>query len=70
MITSDVRARAEEVPDQLRQQTDPEEDRFILLAGTKYREHLAPELEHVEAPMEGMRISEQSQFLTEALEDT
>ena len=69
MSASEVRTSADEVLEQLRQQTDLGEDRFTLLAGNTYRKHLVPELAHVEVPMEGMRIGEQLQFLTEAVDD-
>lgn len=57
------------VLDQLRERADPEEDRFTILAGKKYRENLVPHLERVEVPLEGLGIGEQLQFLTEAVED-
>lgn len=69
MAADERRAWADRVLDQLRERADLKEDRFTVLAGKKYREHLVPPLERVEVPLEGMRIGEQLQFLTGAVGD-
>lgn len=45
---------------------DFEEDSFIFLAGTKYRQDLVPYFKHVKIPMQGLGLGEQLQFLTQA----
>lgn len=50
---------------QLRTKTDFERDRFIFLAGERYREFLVPHLRHHAVPMDGLRIGRQLQWLTE-----
>lgn len=67
MGAAEVRAWSETVLEQLEQKTDPEEDRFTILAGEKYRQHLDPYLPRTEVPMEGLRIGEQLRFLNEAV---
>lgn len=69
MNADERRVWAERVLDQLRERADLEKDRFTILAGKKYREHLVPHLERVEIPLEGMGIGEQLQFLSEAVDD-
>lgn len=69
MGAEERREWAERVLDQLRERADLEDDRFTVLAGQKYREHLVPHLKWVEVPLEGLRIGEQLQFLTEAVDD-
>ena len=44
---------------QLRAVADLKNDKFILLAGEKYREHLVPKLEKYDVPLEKFRIGEQ-----------
>jgi hypothetical protein len=63
MPVAQVRAWAGHVVAQLRGQADLQNDRFILLAGSKYRKFIVPHLAHWEAPLEGMRIGEQLQWL-------
>lgn len=40
-------------------------DRFVVLAGRKYREYLVPALSQVEVPMKGMGIVKQMKFLSQ-----
>lgn len=54
----------------LRGHFDLECDRFIVLAGRDYREHLAPEIERMEVPMEGLGIGEQMAWLEARLNGT
>ena len=36
-----------------------EEDKFIILAGAKYRKYITPQMKHWTAPLEGLRIGQQ-----------
>ena len=63
MPISELRRWSNTVLQQLRSAADIERDRFVILAGEKYRRYLLPHLKHVELPLEGMRIGEQVQFL-------
>jgi hypothetical protein len=36
-----------------------EEDKFIILAGEKYRKYITPQMNHWEAPLKGLRIGQQ-----------
>lgn len=61
---AEVRAWAQKVVSQLRLSTDLEKDHFIFLAGQKYRKFIIPHLVSYEAPLEGMRIGKQLQWLS------
>ena len=63
MPTAELRRWSDAVLEQLKSATDIERDRFIILAGDRYRRFLIPHLRNVELPLEGMRIGEQVQFL-------
>jgi len=63
MPVAQVRAWAGRVVTQLWEVADLRNDRFVFLAGDKYRKFIAPQLAHWEAPLEGMRIGEQLQWL-------
>lgn len=41
------------------------EDEFVILAGSPYREYLAPELSHCTVPMEGLTFGQQLKWLGE-----
>ena len=69
MPAAEVRAWGRRVVDELRAETDLEQDRFTILAGANYRKHLTPALKHVDVPIEGLRFGEQLRFFKEALED-
>ena len=59
------------VMQQLTSRSDPQRDRFVILAGEKYRRYLLPHLKHVSLPLEGLPIGKQVQFLQRQLaEDT
>ncbi len=58
---------AEKVLDQLAEQADLTEDKFIFFAGNNYRKHLIPKLENYEIPMKGLPIGKQLQFLKEQI---
>ena len=63
MPIAELRRWSDAVLEQLKSATDIERERFIILAGDKYRRFLMPHLRNVELPLEGMRIGEQVQFL-------
>lgn len=63
MPTAELRQWSDTVLVQLKSATDIERDRFVILAGDKYRRFLLPHLNRVELPLECMRIGEQVQFL-------
>lgn len=52
---------------QLRQEADPDRDRFIFLAGAKYRKHLLPGIKNHEIPLKGLAIGKQLQFLSKKI---
>ena len=68
MRVAERRAWAEKVQSQM-EQALPDADEVIILAGTRYREHLEDWLNrrfaHVQVPMRGLQIGKQLQWLTE-----
>lgn len=64
MGAQEIRSWSAEVLRQLRRKTDLQRDRFIFLAGNKYRKYLTPHLAHCKVPMEGLPIGKQLQFLS------
>ncbi len=56
-------AWADGVLAQLRTQADLDEDRFVFLAGVRYRENLVPHIRHASVPMEGLLFGEQLRWL-------
>ncbi len=64
MGTGQVRVWAAGVVAQLSAVGDLERDRFVFLAGDKYRKFLIPRLTHYEVPMQGLTIGRQLQFLS------
>jgi hypothetical protein len=63
MTATEVKAWAERVLEQLKQQADLNADRFIILAGDKYRKHLIPHLKNKKIPLLGLGFGKQLQFL-------
>ena len=63
MPAREVRSWAERVLEQLGQVADLQGDRFIFLAGIKYRKYLLPYLAFYEIPLEGQRIGKQLHIL-------
>ena len=61
-------AWAERVLDQLRQWVDLDQDEFIFLAGTRYRENLVPHIRHWLVPMEGLAFGQQLRWLKQQVE--
>lgn len=70
MPAQEIRQWATRVLEQLAEKTDLTNDRFIFLAGAKYRKYLIPHMTHVEVPLEGLRIGEQLHKLRESGNET
>ena len=45
-------------------------DKFIILAGDKYRKYITPELAHWSAPLKGLRIGQQLSWYIKKLGKT
>ena len=67
MSKGERREWGDRVIEQLRNNTDLENDRFLVLASKRYREGLRGALQCMEVPMVGLRQGEQLRFLTEAV---
>lgn len=67
MGTLKIREWAAGVAAQLAAVTDLKHDRFVFLAGDKYRKFLLPCLTHCDIPMQGLTIGKQLQFLSNKL---
>jgi len=65
MGSGQIRAWASGVVSQLVAVADLKRDRFVFLAGDKYRKFLVPHLTHFEVPMAGLTIGRQLQFLSQ-----
>lgn len=65
MSACERRIWAAKVVSQLRVYSDLENDRFVILAGQKYRQYLLPHLKSYEVPLAGLPIGKQLQFLKE-----
>jgi len=61
----ELKAWAETVLQQLAQAADLKNDKFVILAGEKYRKHLLPSMKNFEIPLEGLGIGKQLKFLKE-----
>jgi hypothetical protein len=66
MPSSEVRRWADEVLSELRLRTDFARDKFIFLAGDKYRSLLIPHLARIEVPLLGLGFGKQLKFLKES----
>jgi hypothetical protein len=63
MSSDQVRAWADKVLEQLKQQANLQSDHFIFLAGEKYRKCLMPYLAFRKVPFQGMSFGKQLQHL-------
>lgn len=63
MSSTQVKAWADRVIEQLKAQADLQRDHFIFFAGEKYRKYLTPHLASYEVPLQGMPIGKQLQYL-------
>jgi hypothetical protein len=68
MSSANIKRWAAYVIRQLAEYTDLKEDRFVFLAGEKYRRYLVPYMTHVQIPLEGLSIGRQLQRLTALIE--
>ena len=59
MPQDEVREWAVQVLKILADKYDLDNDKFIILAGDKYRKYITPELAHWSAPLKGLRIGQQ-----------
>ena len=60
---------ASNVTEQLNDQADLENDKFIFLAGQKYREFLVPAIKKFEVPMQGLQIGKQLSWLKRKIDN-
>ena len=67
MPDRDVRIWADHLLDQLQTVANLRQDRFVLLAGGRYRKYLVSHLRHVETPLAGLPIGKQLRRLKELL---
>lgn len=56
-----------EIIAELKKISDLENDKFIFLAGERYRRFLIPEIRNYEIPLKGLSIGKQLQFLKQKL---
>jgi len=63
MSSAEIKNWASSVSNQLNTVANLKEDKFIFLAGEKYRKYLLPYLMHYEIPMIGLPIGKQLNFL-------
>ena len=66
---AEVRSWAETTTAQLEAVTNLAIDRFIILAGDRYRRFIVPRLRFTEIPLKGLSIGKQLQFLTKAIHE-
>lgn len=64
MSAHQVKAWAKKVVGQISACANLSKDRFVILAGEKYRKFLLPHLAFYEVPMQGLTIGRQLQFLS------
>jgi cytoplasmic iron level regulating protein YaaA (DUF328/UPF0246 family) len=69
MPAREIRQWALRVLSQLTEHTDLQNDEFIFLAGEKYRKYLLPHIKQYEIPLQGLKIGEQLQRLTQLIEE-
>ncbi len=67
MPSERVKQWADSVLVQLSKVADLQNDRFVFLAGERYRKHLIPHLTNHEIPLRGLGIGKQMKFLKENL---
>ncbi len=68
MRKQEIKEWSEKVINQLKEQTDLQEDEFIFLAGERYRKYLIPYIKNYKIPMQGLGIGKQLKYLKESLE--
>jgi len=66
---TELKQWSDNVIQQLKQIAQIEKDKFIILAGNKYRMHLLPYLKNYDIPLEGLGIGKQLQRLDNLLNE-
>lgn len=69
MGVADRKKWARDVIEQLSRHTDLKNDKFIFLAGQRYREFLVPAISNYEVPMQGLQIGKQLGWLKREIEN-
>ncbi len=67
MKALEIKDWAGQVLNSLAANTDLDKDRFVFLAGEKYRKYLLPHIKHYEVPLQGLGIGRQLHFLKQKL---
>jgi hypothetical protein len=62
MPSEEVREWAVQVLKILADRYDLDNDKFVILAGEKYRKYITPQIAHWSTPLKGKRIGQQLQF--------
>lgn len=70
MSTEENKRWAANVISQLRNVADLDRDKFIFLAGAKYRRHLISYIKNFEIPFEGFTIGKQLKYLKQKINRT
>lgn len=65
MKDAEIRTWSINVLEQLKKEANLEQDKFIFLAGEKYRRHLAPQMKNYQIPLKGLGIGKQLKYLKE-----
>jgi hypothetical protein len=67
MKQEEIKTWAERVLNQLKEVSDINNDKFIFLAGEKYRKYIIQNISNYEIPLKGLGIGRQLKFLKEAV---
>lgn len=67
MKSKEIREWGECVIEELKEYTNLGYDKFVLLAGEKYRRHLLPHIKNYEIPLQGLKIGEQLSWLKQKI---
>lgn len=67
MGSKEINRWSNEIIAELKKISDLENDKFIFLAGERYRRFLIPEIRNYEIPLKGLSIGKQLQFLKQKL---
>ena len=63
MNSQEIKEWANNLLQKLRKVADLEIDKFIILAGDKYRKYVIPHIKNYETPLQGLSIGKQLQYL-------
>ena len=61
----EIKLWAEKVIEKLKKSSNLQEDKFVFLAGERYRKYLIPQINNYEIPLKGLGIGKQLKFLKE-----